>query len=199
MTEPISRRQTLQNLVKHGRFILAIPLTPFISSWFQLSFSQAAAEQPKGEMMNKSSSRDTLDPYRLPKYVVPTRYDLRLEPDLTAGRFAGQETITLTIHHSISEIILNAIELDIMSAQIAGDSGSSKQATIALDAALERCLLTFATPLSPGTWRLTMTFSGTLNDKLRGFYRSTYKDERGASHSMAATQFEATDARRAFP
>ena len=44
-----------------------------------------------------------------------------------------------------------------------------------------------------------MTFSGTLNDKLRGFYRSTYKDERGATHSMAATQFEATDARRAFP
>jgi puromycin-sensitive aminopeptidase len=44
-----------------------------------------------------------------------------------------------------------------------------------------------------------MTFCGTLNDKLRGFYRSTYKDERGATHSMAATQFEATDARRAFP
>jgi len=44
-----------------------------------------------------------------------------------------------------------------------------------------------------------MTFSGTLNDKLRGFYRSTYKDERGTIHNMAATQFEATDARRAFP
>ncbi|HLA61374.1 MAG TPA: hypothetical protein VK626_03935, partial [Nitrospiraceae bacterium] len=69
----------------------------------------------------------------------------------------------------------------------------------ALDASLQRCHLTFTTPLSPGTWRLTMTFCGTLNDKLRGFYRSTYKDEHGATHSMAATQFEATDARRAFP
>src|SRR5207253_9341564 len=67
------------------------------------------------------------------------------------------------------------------------------------DASLERCHLTFITPLAPGTWRLTITFSGTLNDKLRGFYRSTYKDERGATHSIAATQFEATDARRAFP
>jgi puromycin-sensitive aminopeptidase len=185
--------------MKHGRFLLAIPLTPFFSSWLHASFAQAATEQPKGEIMNQASSPDTLDPYRLPRHVVPIRYDLRLEPDLTAARFAGQETITLTIHHSTSEIVLNAIELDITSAQIAVDSGSSEQATIALDAALERCHLTFATPLSPGTCRLTMTFSGTLNDKLRGFYRSTYKDERGATHSMAATQFEATDARRAFP
>ena len=127
MTEPITRRQTLQTLIKHGRFLLAIPLTPFFSSWLHASFAQAATEQPKGEIMNQASSPNTLDPYRLPRHVVPIRYDLRLEPDLTAGRFAGQETITLTIHHSTSEIILNAIELDITLAQIAGDSGSSQQ------------------------------------------------------------------------
>jgi puromycin-sensitive aminopeptidase len=199
MTEPISRRQTLQTLIQHGRFLLVIPFTPFFSSWLYPSLSHAATEQSKGEIMNQASSSNTRDPYRLPRHVVPIRYDLRLEPDLTAGRFAGQETVTLTIRHSTSEIILNAIELDITSAQIAGDSGSSRQATVMLDAALERCHLTFDTPLLPGTCRLTLTFSGTLNDKLRGFYRSTYKDEHGATHSMAATQFEATDARRAFP
>ena len=199
MTEPISRRQTLQALSKHVRFLVAIPLTSFLSLCLNSSVVQALTKRPKGENMNQDSSPGTLDPYRLPRHVVPIRYDLRLEPDLTAGRFAGRETITLTIYHSTSEITLNAIELDITSAQIAGESGSSKQATIVLDAALERCHLTFATPLSPGTWRLTMTFSGTLNDKLRGFYRSTYKDERGVTQSMAATQFEATDARRAFP
>jgi puromycin-sensitive aminopeptidase len=131
--------------------------------------------------------------------VVPVRYDLRLEPDLTTARFAGQETITLTVHQPTSEIVLNAIELDITSAQIEGDLGSARQATITLDTSLQRCHLTFTEPLSPGIWRLTITFSGTLNDKLRGFYRSTYKDEHGATHNMAATQFEATDARRAFP
>ena len=149
--------------------------------------------------MNQDSSPCALDPYRLPRQVVPTRYDLRLELDLTATSFAGQETITLTVSQPTSEIVLNAIELDITAAQIVGDSGPARQATIALDAALQRCHLTFTKPLSPGTWKLTMTFCGTLNDKLRGFYRSTYKDERGATHSMAATQFEATDARRAFP
>jgi puromycin-sensitive aminopeptidase len=199
MTEPISRRQTLQTLVKHGRFLLAIPLTSFFSSWLHPSFAQAATEQPKGEIMNQASSPGVLDPYRLPRHVIPIRYDLRLEPDLPASSFAGQETITLTVHQPTSAIILNAIELDITSAQIEGDSDPARQATITLDTALQRCHLTFTTPLSPGRWKLTMAFRGTLNDKLRGFYRSTYQDEHGATHSMAATQFEATDARRAFP
>ena len=199
MTEPISRRQTLQALSKHVRFLVAIPLTSFLSSCLNSSVVQALTKRPKGENMIQDSSPGTLDPYRLPRHVVPIRYDLRLEPDLTAAHFVGQETITLTIHHPTSEIILNAIELAITSAQIEGAAGSTRSATITLDASLERCHLTFTTTLSPGTWRLTMTFSGTLNDKLRGFYRSTYKDERGATHSMAATQFEATDARRAFP
>ncbi len=199
MSEPVGRRHTLQALIKHVRFLLAIPLTQFFSSWLNASFTQAATERPKGGDMNRDSSPDTLDRYRLPRHVVPIRYDLRLEPDLTVANFAGQETITLTIHQPTSEIVLNAIELDVTSAQIEGDSSPARQATIALDASLQRCHLTFTTPLSPGTWRLTITFCGTLNDKLRGFYRSTYKDEHGETHSMAATQFEATDARRAFP
>ncbi len=199
MTEPISRRQTLQALIKHVRFLLTIPLTSVFSSCFNSSCVQAATKRPKGENMNQISSPGTLDPYRLSRHVVPIRYELRLEPDLPASSFSGQETITLTVHRQTSDIVLNAIELDITSAQIEGDSGPARQATITLDTALERCQLTFTTPLSPGTWKLTMAFRGTLNDKLRGFYRSTYKNEHGVTHSMAATQFEATDARRAFP
>ncbi len=149
--------------------------------------------------MNQDSSSGQLDPYRLPRQVVPTRYDLRLEPDLTAATFAGQETVTLTISRPMSDIFLNAIELGIISAKIESMPGQAQQATITLDEPLQRCRFTFAQPVSAGTWRLTIIFSGTLNDKLRGFYRSTYKDEQGATHNMAATQFEATDARRAFP
>ncbi|MBI3806603.1 MAG: M1 family metallopeptidase [Nitrospirae bacterium] len=199
MTEPISRRQTLQAISQHVRFLLTIPLTSLLSARLDSSFVQAATIRPKGEDMNQDASPGTLDPYRLPRHVVPIRYDLRLEPDLTTARFAGEETITLTIHQPTSKIVLNAIELDITSAKIEGDSGPGRQATMILEAALQRCHLTFTELLSPGTWKLTMAFSGTLNSKLRGFYRSTYKDEGGVIHSLAATQFEATDARRAFP
>ena len=42
-------------------------------------------------------------------------------------------------------------------------------------------------------------FVGELNDRLRGFYRSQYTDIDGNERYMATTQFESTDARRAFP
>jgi puromycin-sensitive aminopeptidase len=199
MTESISRRQTLQILSQHIRFLLAIPFVPLLSSCRNSGFLQPATIRLKGDNMNQISSPDSLDPYRLPRHVVPTRYDLRLEPDLTDARFAGEETITLAIHRATSEIVLNAIDLDIASAQVEEESGPPRRATITLDEALQRCHLTFAELLQPGTVKLTIIFSGVLNDKLHGFYRSTYKDEHGAAHNMAATQFEATDARRAFP
>ncbi|XP_069957724.1 aminopeptidase N isoform X2 [Cherax quadricarinatus] len=46
---------------------------------------------------------------------------------------------------------------------------------------------------------LSMEFTGFLNDNLRGFYRSTYRDAAGNLKFLAVTQFQATDARRAFP
>src|SRR5262249_12894151 len=54
-----------------------------------------------------------------------------------------------------------------------------------------------ARPIGPAV--LSLSFTGTLNDKLRGFYRSRYRDPGGEWRWLAATQFEATDARRAFP
>ena len=140
-----------------------------------------------------------MDPYRLPRDVVPTRYDLRLEPDLKTFTFRGEQVVTLTVLETTDEIILNAAELAIDRAEIVGDAGGPRAAAIALDAASERCRLTFDEALTSGTWRLHMAFGGTLNDKLHGFYRSSYKDAAGQTHTLAATQFEATDARRAFP
>ena len=58
------------------------------------------------------------NPYRLPPHVVPTRYDLRLEPDLTAFTFTGKETVALTIREATLEIVFNAVELHIADATI---------------------------------------------------------------------------------
>ena len=51
--------------------------------------------------------------YRLPRSVVPHRYDLVLEPDLEAVTFAGSETVTLEVVEPVDEIVLNAAELDV--------------------------------------------------------------------------------------
>src|SRR5207302_3156480 len=70
---------------------------------------------------------------------------------------------------------------------------------IELEPARERARIHFADALEPGAWTLRIKFCGILNDKLHGFYRSQYTDTAGKSHTLATTQFEATDARRAFP
>ena len=140
-----------------------------------------------------------MDPYRLPRHVRPIRYDLRLEPDLATLAFAGDETVTLEIAEPTAEVVLNAIDLAFGEATLTNSRGDSLRGTPVVDEAAERCRITFPSQITPGTWRLRLTFTGTLNDKLRGFYRSSYKDPSGEARLMAATQFEATDARRAFP
>jgi len=137
--------------------------------------------------------------YRLPATVVPTRYDLRLEPDLAAATFVGEAVITVEVETTVTEIMCNAAELTIHSAALTRDGSVPIHGSITLDAAAERARFVFPAAIAPGEWKLTLRFTGTLNDRLHGFYRSTYKDAAGAAHTIAATQFEATDARRGFP
>lgn len=139
------------------------------------------------------------DPYRLPRHVIPTRYDLRLEPDLTTGRFQGQATIRITVKTTTRTILLNAVDLVLQSAMVEGLNRAPLNATIELEQQTQRARLSFQEAIDPGEWTLALLFEGTLNDRLRGFYRSTYKDASGITQTLAATQFEATDARRAFP
>jgi puromycin-sensitive aminopeptidase len=145
------------------------------------------------------TTQRSINPYRLPQHVAPTRYDLRLEPDLMTFTFRGKETVTLTVREATSEIVFNAVELQVLEATIEDGSKILHRGSVELDSSTERCRVRFSTALQPGTWRLHLSFTGILNDKLRGFYRSTYHDAKGTTRPMAATQFEATDARRAFP
>ena len=137
--------------------------------------------------------------YRLPTTVVPSRYDLRLEPDLDNATFSGEETVTVEVREPVTEIVLNAAELRIESAAMEDASGAVVEGSVALDEPAERARILFPAPIAPGPWRLRLRFTGILNDRLHGFYRSSYKDAAGVAHTIAATQFEATDARRAFP
>ena len=149
--------------------------------------------------MNHDLPLHALDPYRLPRHAVPIRYDLQLEPHLDDAIFYGQETVTVMVMQQTMALVMNAAELQIGQAYAEDAQGQRLQASIELDETLQRCRLSFAQVLAPGVWKLHITFQGTLNDKLRGFYRSTFRDRNGAVHTIAATQFEATDARRAFP
>ena len=140
------------------------------------------------------------NPHRLPRAVVPRRYDLTLEPDLEAASFAGHETIAVEVFTETSEVVLNAVEMEIEEATAEiPDGNGTRVATVSLDEEAERATLSFDRPLPAGEAFLHLNFRGVLNDKLRGFYRSTFTDDTGIERVLAATQMEATDARRAFP
>ena len=136
---------------------------------------------------------------RLPSHVVPSRYQLELEPDLDAATFFGSVVIDVEILEATDEIVCNAAELEISSASIQLGDGTRIAPEHHLDAGTERLHLALTTDIAAGPAHIELTFSGILNDRLRGFYRSTYQDDDGASHTIATTQFESTDARRAFP
>ena len=91
-----------------------------------------------------------MDPYRLPRTVVPSRYDLRLEPDLTTLTFRGVETVAITISEPVREIYFNAIELAIDEAVVVDARGREQRATATLDETTERCRLDVAEPLAIG-------------------------------------------------
>ena len=137
--------------------------------------------------------------HRLPRTAIPSSYVLTLEPDLSAATFAGEVAVTLDIVEPTNQLVLNAVDLEIAVAELVGGDGSPSDAAVTLDPERERATLTFDHELAPGEYRLHLAFTGTLNDQLRGFYRSTYRDGAGAERVIATTQFEATDARRAFP
>jgi len=135
------------------------------------------------------------DQYRLPRTVTPVRYDIALSPDLARASFTGEVRIEVEIHEPVDEIVLNALELELAEADLDGTAAAG----ITLDESTERATISFAEPVQPGHRHLRIAFTGTLNDKLRGFYRSTFTDDDGNERVIATTQFESTDARRAFP
>ncbi|MCH8817256.1 MAG: M1 family metallopeptidase [Chloroflexi bacterium] len=138
--------------------------------------------------------------YRLPKTVTPSRYELTLEPDLVKFTFAGTEAVEIAVGGTIDAIVLNTIELEIDEAWIASPDGARTDVSgIEYDEDLQRATLSLASSLTPGDYVLHTRFRGILNDQLHGFYRSTFKDDAGVEHTIATTQMESTDARRAFP
>jgi puromycin-sensitive aminopeptidase len=143
---------------------------------------------------------ENLDPYHLPRNVIPSRYDLTLQPDLQAATFTGSVIIALEVVESTDAIWLNAADLEIISTALEDGDGNhvcSPEAELVADR--QRLRLGLGASLPPGGYRLILGFEGILNDKLRGFYRSVFKDNDGNEHVIATTQFESTDARRAFP
>ena len=140
------------------------------------------------------TATESLDPYRLPTTARPQRYEVRLRPSLESASFSGHVVIDVVVDTGLDTLVLNAAELVVTSCSVDG-----VEAAFELDEANERLFVRPDVPIGAGTAKLEIRFDGVLNDKLRGFYRSTYRDQDGNEQVIATTQMAPTDCRRTFP
>jgi aminopeptidase N len=130
---------------------------------------------------------------RLPGGVSPVHYTLWFAPDLEKATFRGRETIAVTLDKPAAAITLHAAEIVFGEVSVE-DAAGSQTATVTLNEQDETATLQVARALARGPATIRITYTGRLNDQLRGFYLS-----KANGRSYAVSQMEATDARRAFP
>jgi aminopeptidase N len=165
-------------------------LFSFLAALFSLTFPVVmSAEKP-------FIFEDT--PGKLPKNVVPTDYSIRIVPNIDKFAFTGAETVKVKVRSSVHQLVLNALELEIVDASL--DGKALPKSAIKIDK--EKELLTLALPseLPPGDHTLALSFSGKINQQGQGLFYVRYQEQgSGVQKIMLGTQFEATDARRFFP
>jgi len=130
---------------------------------------------------------------RLPGSVTTEAYELTFTPNLEKATFGGEESIRVRLEKPAKSITLNSAEIEFQEASVKA-GGTTQKAEVTTDAAKEMATLAVGKEIPAGPAEIRIRYAGILNDKLRGFYLSETKKRR-----YAVTQFEATDARRAFP
>src|SRR5439155_20648600 len=165
------------------------PLLFFASLFFIMLRSTIHAEKPFDFART---------PGKLPKEVVPTEYSIRIVPDIDKLMFTGTEAVKLSVHSSVHQLVLNALEVAITRASV--DGKALPQSAIKIDEKAELLMLELPSELSAGDHTLLLTFSGKINQQGQGLFYMRYQEQgTGAKKIALGTQFEATDARRLFP
>src|ERR1700751_1095028 len=137
------------------------------------------------------------NPILLPQDVEPVHYNLEIKTDFEKFTFSGKENVDVVIKRSTSRITLHAVDLTINKASLAIYDEIINPKKISFNKKKESVTFHFGRKLS-GSASLRIEYDGVLNDRMHGFYRTSYSVN-GVRKYGAATQFEATDARRAFP
>jgi aminopeptidase N len=130
---------------------------------------------------------------RLPGGASPDHYALTVNLNFPTNSYEGDETIDLKLSKPSDTITLNALEIDFHEVTVTA-GGKTQTAKVSTDEKTETAAFTVPSQLPAGAAKIHIKYTGHLNDKLRGFYLSTYKGRK-----YEVSQMESTDARVAFP
>jgi len=128
--------------------------------------------------------------------AVPLNYRIRLVPDLGRFTFEGHVEIRIDLPESAGEVVLNAVDLAIWSCSLK-EADQLTPCTFQMDPRTEELHIRLPRALA-GEVLLSIAYTGRINDRMAGFYRSKYV-HKGRTRYIAVTQFQESDARRAFP
>ncbi|ORY48209.1 hypothetical protein BCR33DRAFT_848237 [Rhizoclosmatium globosum] len=136
----------------------------------------------------------------LPAALVPKHYNIYLAPDLESFEYNGTVSIDVDVVESTNTVVLNSKKLMIHKAFIRYLNSTLQATAITFDQEKEQVTFAFEEEIPAGsTATVTVDFVGVHNDAMTGFYRSSYDNVAGEKQLLVVTQFEATDARQAFP
>jgi len=145
---------------------------------------------------------------KLPENVKPVSYDIHITTDLKDYQFWGHERIVIDVKERSETITFHSKDLTIPKESVVLHVGDEAipVADVTFEEENDSCTVKLSRAIEPGTAgvSLELDFKAPLRDILCGYYRAPYDvvDEKTGEkiHKyMGVTQFEATDARRAFP
>jgi aminopeptidase N len=137
-------------------------------------------------------------PGQLPKTAVPRHYELRIQPDLAARTTRGTARITLDVLQPVRELVLNALNLDIVSATLLDDPARPQPLATRTDSEKQSLTLALPAGLPVGPHTVAIDYRGKIGTQAEGFFVDKYPTPSG-DKLMLGTQMEPTDARRVFP
>ncbi len=123
-------------------------------------------------------------------------YKISIDPDLLQFQFGGTAEIVLETEVFVDEIALNALDLAVTTCGV-WQAETLVPCSLSMDLKKEALIIHLSEPIC-GQFVLVITYQGQINDSMAGFYRSSYVDQ-GSRRFIGVTQFQESDARRAFP
>jgi aminopeptidase N len=132
---------------------------------------------------------------RLPKNIIPLRYDIAVVPDTAALTLTGTESVRLRFRSATATIEFDSLNEKLENVRLDGQpvknvvSSDEQQLTT----------VTLPAPARRGLHTLTFSYSGKIEQRPQGLFVQPYMKTGGGEALMLSTQMENTDARRMFP